>query len=54
MTDASDSVLGSDMVKVLEKFTKPYPGFYLHYPQRRHVSPALRALIDYLRRKRKK
>jgi DNA-binding transcriptional LysR family regulator len=37
---------------VLEEFSTPFPGFYLYYPQRRHASPALRALIDYLRRVR--
>jgi DNA-binding transcriptional LysR family regulator len=30
-----------------------YPGLYLYYPQRRHVSPALRAFIDYLREARR-
>jgi DNA-binding transcriptional LysR family regulator len=34
---------------VLEEYSTPYPGFYLYYPQRRQASPALRALIDYLR-----
>jgi hypothetical protein len=34
---------------VLEKFSTPFPGFYLYYPQRKHASPALRALVDYLR-----
>lgn len=52
LTEATDAVLGTGMVRVLETFTKPYPGFYLYYPQRRHVSPALRALIDYVRRQR--
>jgi DNA-binding transcriptional LysR family regulator len=37
---------------VLEEFSTPFPGFYLYYPQRRHASPALRALIDYLRSSR--
>ncbi len=54
LTEATDAALGEGMVKVLENFTKPYPGFYLYYPQRRHVSPALRALIDYLRRQKRK
>lgn len=53
LTEATDAVLGKGMVRVLEKFTKAYPGFYLYYPQRRHVSPALRALIDFLRQQRR-
>jgi hypothetical protein len=38
----------------LEEFSTPFPGFYLYYPQRRHASPALRALVDYLRRVRRR
>lgn len=41
-----------NLVSVLEEFSTPFPGFYLYYPQRRHASPALRALVDYLRRTR--
>lgn len=37
-----------ELVPVLEEFSTPFPGFYLYYPQRRHASPPLRALIDYL------
>jgi DNA-binding transcriptional LysR family regulator len=48
-----DHVARGDLVPVLEEFSTPFPGFYLYYPQRRHASPALRALIDYLRRTRK-
>jgi DNA-binding transcriptional LysR family regulator len=39
-------------VLVLGEFSSPYPGYYLYYPQRRHASPALRALVEYLRRSR--
>ena len=45
-------VAGGELVPVLEEFSTPFPGFYLYYPERRHASPALRALVDYLRRKR--
>jgi DNA-binding transcriptional LysR family regulator len=48
-----DDVARGDLVRVLEEFSTPFPGFYLYYPQRRHASPALRALIDYLRRVRR-
>jgi DNA-binding transcriptional LysR family regulator len=41
------------LVAVLEEFSTPFPGYYLYYPQRRHASPALRALVDHLRRKRR-
>jgi DNA-binding transcriptional LysR family regulator len=42
-------VASGALVAVLEEFSTPFAGFYLFYPQRRHASPALRALIDHLR-----
>jgi DNA-binding transcriptional LysR family regulator len=45
-----DGVASGDLVPVLERFSTPFPGFYLYYPQRRHASTALRALVDYLLR----
>jgi DNA-binding transcriptional LysR family regulator len=38
-----------ELVPVLQRFSTPFPGYYLYYPQRRSASPALRALIDFLR-----
>jgi len=49
---ARDDVARGELVPVLEEFSASFPGFYLYYPQRRHASPALRALVDYLRRAR--
>ena len=48
-----DDVGRGELVPVLEEFSTPFPGFYLYYPQWRHASPALRALVDYLRRTRR-
>ena len=48
-----DEVARGELVPVLEKFCEPFPGYYLFYPQRRHASPALRALIDHLRATRR-
>jgi DNA-binding transcriptional LysR family regulator len=48
-----DDVARRDLVAVLEEFSMPFAGFYLYYPQRRHASPALRALVDHLRRARR-
>jgi DNA-binding transcriptional LysR family regulator len=45
-----DEVARGELVPVLREFCEPFPGYYLYYPQRRHASPALRALIDHLRR----
>lgn len=48
-----EEIARGELVAVLEKFCEPFPGYYLFYPNRRHASPALRALIDYLRESRK-
>jgi DNA-binding transcriptional LysR family regulator len=48
------TVARGELVPVLEEFSTPFPGFYLYYPQRRHASPALRALVDHLRASRQK
>jgi DNA-binding transcriptional LysR family regulator len=44
-----EAIERGDLVRVLEKFCQPFPGYYLYYPQRRHASRALRAFIEYLR-----
>jgi DNA-binding transcriptional LysR family regulator len=49
-----DGVARGELVSVLEEFSTPFPGFYLYYPQRRHASAALRALVDYLRSTKRK
>jgi len=35
--------------RVLEDWCPPFPGFFLYYPGRRQLSPALAALIDVIR-----
>lgn len=37
------------LVRVLEDWCQPYPGFFLYYPSRRQQSAALTALIETLR-----
>jgi DNA-binding transcriptional LysR family regulator len=44
-----DALVRGELVPVLEKFCAPFPGYYLYYPQRRHASRVLRALIDHIR-----
>ena len=46
----SDDLERGKLVRVLERYCEPFPGYYLYYPQRRHASRALRALIDHLDR----
>ncbi|KQN62876.1 LysR family transcriptional regulator [Erwinia sp. Leaf53] len=38
-----------DLVRVLEKWSPYWDGFYLYYPNRHHASPAFRALTEALR-----
>ena len=38
------------LVPLLEGWSAPFPGFFLCYPQQRHMAPALRAFVDALRR----
>jgi DNA-binding transcriptional LysR family regulator len=37
------------LVRVLEPWCQPYPGFFMYYPSRRQQPPAMSALIDVLR-----
>jgi DNA-binding transcriptional LysR family regulator len=37
------------LVRVLEPFCAPFPGFFLYYPSRAHVAPKLQALVDFLK-----
>jgi DNA-binding transcriptional LysR family regulator len=47
-----EAIRRGQLVSVLESFCAPFPGYYLYYPQRRHASRSLRALVDFLRRAR--
>lgn len=40
------------LVRVLKEFCSPFPGFYLYYPSRAHTPLKLRALADFLRKRR--
>jgi DNA-binding transcriptional LysR family regulator len=48
-----EDVARGELVTVLEEFLPQFDGCYLYYPHRRHASPVLRALIDYLLRLRR-
>ncbi len=37
------------LVRVLDAWCKPFSGFFLYHPGRRHTPPALRTLIDFLK-----
>lgn len=40
---------GGKLVRVLEDWCQPFPGFFLYYPSRRQQPPALSALINAVR-----
>lgn len=37
------------LIRVLEDWCPPFPGYHLYYPSRRHTSPAFSVLVDALR-----
>ena len=43
------SIAEGRLVRVLEDWCPPFPGYHLYYPSRRDVSPALGVLVDALR-----
>lgn len=41
------------LVRVLTSYCPPFPGLFLYYPSRTQVAPKLRALVDFLRARRR-
>jgi len=39
------------LVRVLEPFCQPFPGFFLYYPSRAQMAPKLRAFVEFFRAK---
>jgi DNA-binding transcriptional LysR family regulator len=48
--NVSGELESGELVRVLDRFCQPFPGYYLYYPQRRQASRSLRAFVAYLRR----
>lgn len=42
------------LIRVLEGWCRPFPGYHLYYPSRRHVTPAFAAVVEALRYSRPK
>jgi DNA-binding transcriptional LysR family regulator len=49
---ATDTIRSGALKRLLPDWCPPFPGFYLYYPGRRQLSPALAAFIDAIRVKR--
>ncbi len=47
--DAAPFIAAGKLVRVLEDWCSPFPGYFLYYPSRRQQPAALSALIDTLR-----
>ncbi|WP_314963480.1 LysR family transcriptional regulator [Bradyrhizobium cosmicum] len=50
--EVAADVQAGRLKQILERWCPTYPGYYLYHPSRRHVPPALAALIGVLRYKR--
>jgi DNA-binding transcriptional LysR family regulator len=46
---AREQLADKSLVRVLEAFCTPFPGFFLYYPSRAQMAPKLKALIDFYR-----
>jgi DNA-binding transcriptional LysR family regulator len=50
MEDQADHLIAEGrLVRVLEDWCPPFPGYHLYYPSRRQLSPALNLLVESLR-----
>ena len=47
-----DYLAAGRLVRLLEDWTSPFPGYFLYYSSRRQMPPTLAALIAVLRRSR--
>lgn len=45
----AEHLASGTLIRVLEDWCQPFPGFFLYYPSRRQQSPALSALISTLK-----
>ena len=44
-----DLLTQKKLVRVLEGFCPPFPGFYLYYPSRAQLAPKLKAFVDFFK-----
>jgi DNA-binding transcriptional LysR family regulator len=46
---AFEHIAEGRLIRVLEDWCEPFPGYHLYYPSRRHSSPAFALIVDALR-----
>lgn len=44
-----DHLAKGELIRVLEDWCPPFPGYHLYYPNRRHASPAFALVVEALR-----
>src|ERR1700722_7459376 len=44
-----DHLAAKRLVRVLDEYCPPFPGYFLYYPSRTNVAPKLRAFVDFMR-----
>ncbi|CUX67142.1 LysR family transcriptional regulator (plasmid) [Agrobacterium tumefaciens] len=45
----AELIASGEVVRVLEGWCEPFPGYHLYYPNRRHTSPAFALVVEALR-----
>jgi DNA-binding transcriptional LysR family regulator len=45
----AELIASGEVVRVLEDWCEPFPGYHLYYPNRRHTSPAFALVVEALR-----
>ncbi|MCY1053563.1 LysR family transcriptional regulator [Nannocystis sp. SCPEA4] len=49
----TEALVDKRLVRVLTAYCPPFPGLFLYYPSRTQVPPKLRALVEFLRARRR-
>lgn len=44
-----EDIANGKLIRVLEEWCAPFPGYHLYYPNRRHASPAFTLVVEALR-----
>jgi DNA-binding transcriptional LysR family regulator len=44
-----DALAAGKLIRVLEEWCPPFDGFFVYYPSRRQMRPALRAFVDFFK-----